>query len=498
MLVVRALEDIPSQGIRKNDELRFYVVDAHHHMGREKSHRNTPSGAYEFYALLWFELQRMSKDLVENGSQLFEPVRVEAVPVVEKLFASDESWSSSRIGWLVDRTIVFPYNDDYSRTGYPANPSFQVSNDRIAGWTTRAPNSARLIGFARVDPNDEKSTPGQAVGELHRAVRTLGLRGLKLHPLSQLFVDEMTDNPVLDVVSAAGLLGVPVIFDTRNIRTARKIAEIAKLVEARTKGAPVPPLIVAHCGMSPGDPGLYETLLNPHLYAETSTLHGNDIPVLFRMAHERLGTRGRNWAEKLLFGTDYSFLSVQAVEVILYLLSRDFPGNATDIQRILGGNALSLAQKSIGGESGQERKPVHLVVRSREGSMRDTLESTLISVIHSNDWDLCSIDFMKPPRGTWPEVRPGVDGGFNGVYLGSYVMTVVKRANQRRLQIWVHEQAGSPLTCSLMDAGGPVALATLELASQAMNPELLSSLSQNSTRVETPEGMKQAITKMLT
>ncbi|MGY5852908.1 MAG: hypothetical protein RTU92_05015, partial [Candidatus Thorarchaeota archaeon] len=64
MLVVRAVESQPEIGIKSGDEFQLYIVDAHHHMGREKSHRNTPSGAYDFYALLWFELQKMAKTLM--------------------------------------------------------------------------------------------------------------------------------------------------------------------------------------------------------------------------------------------------------------------------------------------------------------------------------------------------------------------------------------------------------------------------------------------------
>ena len=36
MLVVRSLQDIPKKGIQKGDEFRLYIVDAHHHMGKEK------------------------------------------------------------------------------------------------------------------------------------------------------------------------------------------------------------------------------------------------------------------------------------------------------------------------------------------------------------------------------------------------------------------------------------------------------------------------------
>ena len=67
-----------------------------------------------------------------------------------------------------------------------------MSNDKIAAWTTRAPHSTRLIGFARVDPSDARNGPQDiATNELERAITTLGLRGLKLHPLAQLFLDDL-------------------------------------------------------------------------------------------------------------------------------------------------------------------------------------------------------------------------------------------------------------------------------------------------------------------
>ena len=61
MLIIRALDDDPKNGIKRGDTFQLYIVDAHHHMGKEKSHRNTPSGSYDFYASLWFEMQKLAK-----------------------------------------------------------------------------------------------------------------------------------------------------------------------------------------------------------------------------------------------------------------------------------------------------------------------------------------------------------------------------------------------------------------------------------------------------
>ena len=119
MLVVRALQDIPEKRISKGDEFRLYIVDAHHHMGKEKSHRNTPGGAYEFYALLWIEMQRMIERMMNDDSLLYEPVRTVAPELPQRVFAAKEKWARMDHGWLVDRTIVFPYTDDYSKSRSP-------------------------------------------------------------------------------------------------------------------------------------------------------------------------------------------------------------------------------------------------------------------------------------------------------------------------------------------------------------------------------------------
>ncbi|MFW9919845.1 MAG: hypothetical protein ACFFED_09615, partial [Candidatus Thorarchaeota archaeon] len=130
MLVVRAIEDIPEQSIKKDDLFHLYLVDAHHHMGREKSHRNTPGGAYDFYQLLWFEMKRIAEKAIGNDELLFEPIQIIPTPFVSNLFSSRDSWERMKHGWLVDRTIVFPYSDDYAKQGPEGSPSFKISNDK--------------------------------------------------------------------------------------------------------------------------------------------------------------------------------------------------------------------------------------------------------------------------------------------------------------------------------------------------------------------------------
>ena len=488
MLIVRAVEDQPNRGIKKGDEFSIYIVDAHHHMGREKGHKNTPAGAYEFYAQLWFEIQKRVKGLLEEDRLLFEPVGIEAPDLAVHLFRSKASWSRLDHGWLVDRTIVFPYTDDYSAPSEKGKPSFEVSNDKISSWTARAPHSSRLIGFARVNPLDGYHNGSLvAVKELERAVLSLGLRGLKLHPLAQLFVDSIDKNEPREVVKRAGELGIPVIFDTRNMRT---VVRIKRLVDSMRndpdcgsamKGLKV---ILAHCGMAPGDSRLYEAMKDPAIFAETSTLHDRDVPVLFETAIDRLSAPNMEWSEKILFGTDFSFLSVQALDVILFLLSRDFKGTLADAQRVLGGNALSIINRPFRTSTGSSGPPTEFVCRDSSFAVQHELENKVISLISEGAWDLCSLDFMIPPIGTWPAPNSRASGGFNGIDMNSYVLTLASKEKPRELHLWVRRRPNDYISCALLPTQGMTRLDTLENASQKMDQVLLRSISDYSETLQ--------------
>ncbi len=500
MLIVRALEDIPDQGIIKGETFRLYIVDTHHHMGREKSHRNTPGGAYDFYQLLWFEMKRLVQQAIEDNELLFEPIEIIAPPFQSRMFDSRKSWKSMNHGWLVDRTVVFPYTDDYSKRGDNGEPSFKISNDKIAGWTTRAPHSSRLIGFGRVDPCDAKSGPADAaVRELDRAILQLGLRGLKLHPLAQLFIDDLEDDITKRVLHRAAELQIPVIFDTRNMRTAiriKKLIDTMREEEAHTNVMSGLNIILAHCGMSPGDPKLHDILKDPNFTADTSTLHDQDLPLLFQMASTRIKSSAKRWSESLLFGTDYSFLSVQAAELIIYTFSRSFPGTLADTQRILGGNALSLIQRPFRTNRTTKRSPRQLACPSDGGTARAAVETALISLIRSAEWELSSMDTMLPPKQTWPQPLPESKGGFNGIYTNSILATLRAKDVDYEIHLWLRDNPGNILTLAALGTKGEDALTTTEYATHRIGECLIEELTKNTRHEHDASSLVNSIPKL--
>ena len=237
---------------------------------------------------------------------------------------------------------------------YDLDVGFKKSNNILSSIITRAPDSIRITGYARLDPHDGK----KAIYELKRSILELGLRGLKLHPIAQMFVDEINSDTVISLISTAAKLNVPVIFDARFIATAKSILSATREAKKRLGYKPeddVPGLkvIIAHCARAFTNEDLFsEILMDPNIYSETSTISGDDIPVFYNLAatNEELnkGSEVENiWSTKIIFGTDNPFMKeVQAFEHLKYLMTRDFfektNADIMDIQRILAGNILKI------------------------------------------------------------------------------------------------------------------------------------------------------------
>jgi len=177
----------------------------------------------------------------------------------------------------IGKAVIFPFNE--------INPgvSFSLANNYIASAMKKYPNS--LIGFARLDPNYGE----KAILELERAIKELGLKGLKLHPTSQNF---SLDNPyVLRIIKEASELGIPVIFDSgKPLSPPEKIGTLAELV-------PEAKLIMAHMR---GEKYLEVTQKFDNIYLGTTGMFNLSK---LQEALWRLG------AEKLIAGSDSPYIA---------------------------------------------------------------------------------------------------------------------------------------------------------------------------------------------
>ncbi|MEJ2279977.1 MAG: hypothetical protein P8Y70_19855, partial [Candidatus Lokiarchaeota archaeon] len=231
---------------------------------------------------------------------------------------------------------------------------YHSSNLNIARFTKKFPFSLKLIGYCRVDPTEGE----RAVNELRFAREQLGLRGLKLHPRSEGWVDKTATEVPVKVLIEAAKYSMPIIFDTRGKRT---ILDIGTLV-ARTRDViknKYPKLlrhfkvIIAHFAQgNVGDYDVYNTIVQPNTYGDLSMLHGEgaknfflDFQKWFKQT-DRINIDGRDWSEYLLFATDYPYFGeMHAQKLLINLFNKEFfnnGGSIQDIKNILGLNQIKL------------------------------------------------------------------------------------------------------------------------------------------------------------
>ncbi|HYY87886.1 MAG TPA: amidohydrolase family protein [Chloroflexota bacterium] len=178
----------------------------------------------------------------------------------------------------VERAVVCPVKP----RGYHLAPA----NDLVAEAAAR---QQRFVGLARVDPHFEDD----ALRELDRAVETLGLRGLFLHPWEETF--RVNDPRVDPLLRRCADLDVPVLIATGYpwLSEAAQVGDLARRF-------PSVPIVMTHGGQinisGLGQADAFDVLRRyPNVNIETSGVYRQDF--LLDVATD-LG------AERVLFGSN--------------------------------------------------------------------------------------------------------------------------------------------------------------------------------------------------
>lgn len=179
-----------------------------------------------------------------------------------------------------------------------------VTNDFVAGVVRAHPDT--FLGFASVDPLKGDA----AVAELERAVRDLGLRGLKLHPGAQGFVPG--DPAVAPIFETAQALRIPVTVHTGTTGLGAGLPggggvrlDPCRPIHLDAVAADFPDLqvVMAHPGWPWQDEQLAIALHKPNVWIDLSGWSPRRFaPELVREIKTRL-------QDRVLFGTDFPFLT---------------------------------------------------------------------------------------------------------------------------------------------------------------------------------------------
>ncbi|MFX1546233.1 MAG: amidohydrolase family protein, partial [Promethearchaeota archaeon] len=370
------------------------LVDFHTHIGRVKiettkgaSQRvNRPQDIINLYEKLQYEIHRR---ISQNQSEYFvtlpkaEELSRPLLPVVQKLL--ELNGTKSR-GWIVDHIVCFPFNDIFHTK---TSPKFIKSNQYVRHQTQTFDFSFRFIPFCRIDVTDEG-----AAEEVKNSISS-GMRGLKLHPMSQGWIEKIISPDCKDVLRIAGNLSIPIIFDVPNKGVAVDITAIAE--EARQEVDFPINVILGHSAFDYNSEEIFECLSKNNMFAETSGMRGKDIEIFFKNIVNVNG-----WEQKILFGTDSNYFGVlQAADFITFLLSWKFKelaeNNGSDTE------ILTLAAKILGANALGIIPPLWFTKDSSSTKKSSKGYSTTLSVLQSNLKELLtkennigSLDLAKP------------------------------------------------------------------------------------------------------
>jgi len=202
----------------------------------------------------------------------------------------EEHWRAMQ---AVDRAIVLAFD--------APDIGVVVPNEYVAEYVAQHPE--KLIGFASVDPKRPR-----APYILEDAVKRLGLRGLKIAPIYQHF--DPWSSEALTLLEAANALHIPVLWHqgTTFVRDAPLIHARPVLLDEVARRFPDLRMWVAHLGHPWCDELVAVVRKHPNLYTDMSAVHPR--PLQFYLAMMSAVEYGI--ADKILFGTDYPFTTVEA------------------------------------------------------------------------------------------------------------------------------------------------------------------------------------------
>lgn len=363
MIIVEVTDARNNQILERRNIL---VIDGHSHMGSDEDGQKmmnplAPGGTYDFYARLLAKLQEkmMANELkYQVGNFLFRfwpapfpytHTILEKMAEICRCGNHQQIFKSMTKSWLVDQGVVFPFHDIFREKRPEA--LFRASNYNISRQTTTFPNSLRLIGYGRCDPQER----GKAVNEVKYGAEVLGLRGWKLHPRSELWIDKVTESFVVDVLIELANHSMPVLFDTRGRQSILDIHELIKITrktleKKNPKLVPHLKVIIGHCAAGNiGDEEIYATIADPNSTGEISMMHGRACEKFylgFMNWYKQRFPKARPWSTHLIFGSDYPyFFEKHAADNISFLMSQDFMskgGTLDDFQNIVGLNEIRL------------------------------------------------------------------------------------------------------------------------------------------------------------
>ena len=212
-----------------------------------------------------------------------------------------------------------------------------VSNEQIAELIAK---TQRFIGFASVDPHQP-----DAARQLERAIRTLGLAGLKLDPALQRF-DVASKEQAYPLYETCASLGIPLLLHCGMSWAPSGLGRLAHplLLEEAIQTFPGVDFILAHLAWPWVQDATMLAVKYPNVHLDTAVLYSGTPGDALR--HTLAGQIGldvveRSLFDKLVFGSNYPRVDIRRSVRGVKALGL----SAATEQAILCGNAQRLLKK---------------------------------------------------------------------------------------------------------------------------------------------------------
>jgi uncharacterized protein len=199
-----------------------------------------------------------------------------------------------------------------------------VPNDYVAQYVGRYPD--RAVGFACVDPNNP-----DAPDELERAIKVLGLRGLKLSPTYQGF--DPWAKEAWQLYEMARDFEIPIIWHQAGAFPAQSMLEFADpvLLDKVARAFPDVKMILAHFGL----PWAHVTVQLLRKHKQIFTDVSARIYRPWEMYDAMMRAIDYGVTGQILFGSDFPVqTTTQALETFRGLRTR-FPGMPEIPERVI-------------------------------------------------------------------------------------------------------------------------------------------------------------------
>jgi predicted TIM-barrel fold metal-dependent hydrolase len=231
----------------------------------------------------------------------------------------------ARAGVEMDLTVMY---EDYRATapeetitivfgGKARLSGLWVDDDYVARYVAVDPK--RLIGFLSLDPTQ----PGW-VDELKDGHQRLGLSGIKLMPMYAGFrPDEARLDPLWQYATDHSL---PVLLHTGTTFVSQAPLEctLPRHIDPVATRFPEVRIIMAHLGHPYEGEAIVTARKHPHVYCDISALHYRP----FQLYHSLMLVQEYGVWDKVLFGTDFPFTTVNATIDGLRNLNKMLDGTA--------------------------------------------------------------------------------------------------------------------------------------------------------------------------